>query len=104
MRGLIIDPYNYIEQSGEEHNSISQLSRITAFARPTASTSGLSPAPRKCIPRDGTYTVPKGMNISSSAAWLQRLSITVQSGFREIHCWKSRFKWTGNPGCGMSYI
>jgi twinkle protein len=39
VRGLIIDPYNYIEQSG-----------LPPLPRPTASTSGLSPTPRKCIP------------------------------------------------------
>jgi len=105
VRGLIIDPYNYIEQSGsEEHNSISQmLSRITAFAKAHGIHVWFVAHPQKMYPReDGTYAVPKGMNISGSAAWFAKadLGITVHRGDDcvEIHCWKSRFKWTGQQG------
>jgi len=105
VRGLIIDPYNYIEQSGtEEHNSISQmLSRITAFAKAHGIHVWFVAHPQKMYPReDGTYAVPKGMNISGSAAWFAKadLGITVHRAEDcvEIHCWKSRFKWTGQQG------
>ena len=105
VRGLIIDPYNYIEQSGsEEHNSISQmLSRITAFAKAHGIHVWFVAHPQKMYPReDGTYAVPKGMNISGSAAWFAKadLGITVNRSEDcvEIHCWKSRFKWTGQQG------
>ena len=105
VRGLIIDPYNYIEQSGsEEHNSISHmLSRITAFAKAHGIHVWFVAHPQKMYPReDGTYAVPKGMNISGSAAWFAKadLGITVHRGDDcvEIHCWKSRFKWTGQQG------
>ena len=105
VRGLIIDPYNYIEQSGtEEHNSISHmLSRITAFAKAHGIHVWFVAHPQKMYPReDGTYAVPKGMNISGSAAWFAKadLGITVHRGEDcvEIHCWKSRFKWTGQQG------
>ena len=105
VRGLVIDPYNYIEQVGsEEHNSISQmLSRITAFAKAHGIHVWFVAHPQKMYPReDGTYAVPKGMNISGSAAWFAKadLGITVHRGDDcvEIHCWKSRFKWTGQQG------
>ena len=105
VRGLIIDPYNYIEQSGsEEHNSISHmLSRITAFAKAHGIHVWFVAHPQKMYPReDGTYAVPKGMNISGSAAWFAKadLGITVHRSEDcvEIHCWKSRFKWTGQQG------
>jgi twinkle protein len=105
VRGLIIDPYNYIEQTGtEEHNGISQmLSRITAFAKAHGIHVWFVAHPQKMYPReDGTYAVPKGMNISGSAAWFAKadLGITVHRAEDcvEIHCWKSRFKWTGQQG------
>ena len=105
VRGLIIDPYNYIEQTGaEEHNGISQmLSRITAFAKAHGIHVWFVAHPQKMYPReDGTYAVPKGMNISGSAAWFAKadLGITVHrtEDCVEIHCWKSRFKWTGQQG------
>ncbi|HAO00777.1 MAG TPA: hypothetical protein DCQ42_03395 [Halomonas sp.] len=108
VRGLIIDPYNYIEQSGsEEHNSISHmLSRITAFAKAHGIHVWFVAHPQKMYPReDGTYAVPKGMNISGSAAWFAKadLGITVHRGEDcvEVHCWKSRFKWTGQQGTAL---
>lgn len=105
VRGLVIDPYNYIEQAGtEEHNSISyMLSKITSFAKAHGIHVWFVAHPQKMYPReDGTYAVPKGMNISGSAAWFAKadLGITVHRAEDcvEIHCWKSRFKWVGQQG------
>ena len=105
IRGLVIDPYNYIEQTGtEEHNSIStMLTKITSFAKAHGIHVWFIAHPQKMYPReDGSYAVPKGMNISGSAAWFAKadLGITVHRGEDsvEIHCWKSRFKWVGQQG------
>jgi len=108
VRGLIIDPYNYIESSSqEEHSNISQmLTRITSFAKAHGIHVWFVAHPQKMYPReDGTYTVPKGMNISGSAAWFAKadLGVTVHrtDDCVEIHCWKSRFKWVGSQGVAM---
>ena len=105
VRGLVIDPYNYIEQAGtEEHNSISyMLSKITSFAKAHGIHVWFVAHPQKMYPReDGTYAVPKGMNISGSAAWFAKadLGITIHrtDDCVEVHCWKSRFKWVGQQG------
>ena len=105
VRGLVIDPYNYIEQAGtEEHNSISyMLSKITSFAKAHGIHVWFVTHPQKMYPReDGTYAVPKGMNISGSAAWFAKadLGITIHrtEDCVEVHCWKSRFKWVGQQG------
>lgn len=111
VRGLVIDPYNYIEQSGqEEHTGISyMLSKITSFAKAHGIHVWFVAHPQKMYPReDGTYAVPKGMNISGSAAWFAKadLGITVHRSEEatEIHCWKSRFKWVGQQGmCLLKY-
>lgn len=111
VRGLLIDPYNYIEQSGqEEHSGISHmLSKITSFAKAHGIHVWFVAHPQKMYPReDGTYSVPKGMNISGSAAWFAKadLGITVHRTDEcvEIHCWKSRFKWIGQQGVSaLSY-
>jgi twinkle protein len=106
--GLLIDPYNYIESSGgEEHSSISQmLTRITSFAKAHSIHVWFVAHPQKMYPKeDGSYSVPKGMNISGSAAWFAKadLGITVHRGEDgvEVHCWKSRFKWVGQQGMAL---
>jgi len=106
--GLLIDPYNYIESTGgEEHSSISQmLTRITSFAKAHSIHVWFVAHPQKMYPKeDGSYSVPKGMNISGSAAWFAKadLGITVHRGEDgvEVHCWKSRFKWVGQQGMAL---
>ena len=106
IRGLIIDPYNFIEHASHEseHASINQmLTRITAFAKSHRIHVWVVAHPQKIHPReDGSYPVPKGMSISGSAAWFAKadLGITVNrlDDCVEIHCWKSRFKWVGQQG------
>ena len=106
--GLLIDPYNYVESTGgEEHSSISQmLTRITSFAKAPSIHVWFVAHPQKMYPKeDGSYSVPKGMNISGSAAWFAKadLGITVHRGEDgvEVHCWKSRFKWVGQQGMAL---
>ena len=55
---------------------------------------------------DGSYSIPKGQNISGSASWHAKcdLGITVHrtpDDEVEIHCWKSRFKWVGQQGVAI---
>ena len=82
------------------------LTRITSFAKAHGIHVWIVAHPQKMYPReDGTYAVPKGMNISGSAAWFAKadLGVTVHrtDDCVEIHCWKSRFKWVGSQGVAM---
>ena len=109
-RGVVIDPYNYIETSkgDKEHQSISaMLTRVAAFAKAYDIHVWFVAHPAKMYPDpNGKTPAPVGMHISGSAAWFAKADcgITVHRGGDydsnqpEIHCWKSRFKWVGRIG------
>jgi len=104
-RGLVIDPYNFIEQGeGEEHLSISaMLTKITTFAKAHDLHVWFVAHPTKVYPNDkGEYPVVGGNHISGSAAWFAKsdLGLTVHRTEEsvEIHCWKCRFRWLGQHG------
>jgi twinkle protein len=106
VRGLVIDPYNYIrmENSDNENLSISEmLSEISMFAKSSGIAVFFIAHPVKIYPRDdGTQPVPKGNHISGSSAWWAKadVGLTVHRAAigTDIHCWKSRFKWLGKQG------
>jgi len=108
VRGLVIDPYNYIQQTkgvDNEHQGINEmLTRLVTFARAHDVHIWFIAHPAKMITnQDGTTPVPKGMNISGSAAFFAKadLGVTVhldKDKNVEIHCWKCRFKWVGTTG------
>ena len=109
-RGVVIDPYNYIETSkgDKEHQSISaMLTRVSAFAKAYDIHVWFVAHPAKMYPDpSGKTPAPVGMHISGSAAWFAKADcgITVHrsgdydNNQPEIHCWKSRFKWIGRIG------
>ena len=109
-KGVVIDPFNYIEmgKTDKEHQSISaMLTRIASFAKAFSVHVWFVAHPAKMYPgHDGKTSVPKGMSISGSASFFAKcdLGLTVhRSGNQgdhqpEIHCWKSRFKWVGKIG------
>ena len=109
IRGLIIDPYNYIARSGAdaEHQFINDmLTKVTSFAQAYGVAVFFVAHPAKMYPKeDGTYAIPKGMSISGSAAWFSKadIGLTVHrgSGGVEIHCWKVRHKWIGKQGMAV---
>lgn len=110
IRGAVIDPYNFIERPRDisETESISNmLTRIKAFAmahgihvwfvaHPTKLQKGL----------DGKLPVPKGYDISGSAAWFAKADCgltvhrvpEVNKLEAQIHIWKCRFSWVGQQG------
>ena len=106
IRGVVIDPYNYIEkntQSDESQSISSMLTKVTAFAKAHGVHVWVIAHPAKMYPReDGSMPIPTGMSISGSAAWFAKadLGVTVHrvGDDTEIHCWKSRFKWIGKQG------
>jgi len=111
VRGVVIDPYNYIEKPRDvsETEFVSDLlTKIKNFAvghdvhvwfvaHPTKLQRGA----------DGRTPPPGGYEISGSAAWFAKADcgITVHRGVRdcetEVHVWKIRFKWVGSNGMVM---
>ena len=107
IRGLVIDPYNYISQassSENEHQSITQLlTRLVGFARANDIHIWFVCHPAKMITGpDGNTGVPKGMNISGSASFFAKCdmgySLHIHEGIVQLHVWKCRFKWVGGVG------
>tara|TARA_R110002126_G_scaffold49359_2_gene136766 strand:+ start:1340 stop:3100 length:1761 start_codon:yes stop_codon:yes gene_type:complete len=108
VRGLVIDPYNYIAQSSgqdNEHKGINDmLTRLVVFARAHDVHIWFIAHPAKMMTdQHGLTPVPKGMNISGSAAFFAKADIGLTVHLDkdknvEIHCWKCRFKWVGGTG------
>jgi twinkle protein len=106
IRGLVIDPYNYIENKtgGAEHEFISgMLTRIQAFAKAYGVHVWFVAHPSK-ISRSGMELPrPDGMAISGSMAWWAKADcgLTVHRGKGtevEIAVWKCRYRWIGTQG------
>lgn len=110
-RGLVIDPYNYIEgmNSGDISGTeaISQLlTKVRNWAVSHDAHVWFVAHPAKMQRIDGKIAVPKGYDISGSAHWFNKTDcgITVHRGeglMVEIHSWKCRFKWVGKQGMTM---
>jgi twinkle protein len=108
VRVLVIDPFNYlrIDKNDSETNVISNmLSQIRAFAIAHEVTVFFVAHPQKLRRNEnGETPVPKGWDISGSAAWFAKadLGITAhrpqEAGITQVFCWKSRWKWQGHVG------
>ena len=104
-RGIVIDPYNYIEmdRSFSETDSISQmLTKITRFAKAHDCHVWFVAHPAKMQRYGNELPRPDGMSISGSMAWWAKadVGITVhrQDNSTEIICWKCRYRWVGKTG------
>lgn len=109
VRGLIIDPYNYLAMGGDsEHQAISKmLSDVALFCRSHSLHCWFVAHPAK-LSMD--VKVPTGQHISGSAAWFAKadIGITVHrvknKPITQVYVWKSRFKWVGQVGdIALSY-
>ena len=106
VRGLVIDPYNYIEldkSNSTETEAISNmLTRVQKFCKAHDVHTWFIAHPSK-INRSGVEQPrPDGMSISGSMAWWAKTDcgITVhrQDQYVEIAVWKSRYRWVGTQG------
>jgi twinkle protein len=106
VRGLVIDPYNYIEmsKSGQTETEAisSMLTRVQKFCKQHAIHTWFVAHPSK-INRSGVdQPRPDGMSISGSMAWWAKTDcgITVHrgDGCVEIAVWKCRYRWVGTQG------
>jgi twinkle protein len=106
VRGLVIDPYNYIELNrGEmtETDAISQmLTRVQKFCKANDVHTWFVAHPSK-ISRSGVdLPRPDGMSISGSMAWWAKTDcgLTIHRGENcvEVAVWKCRYRWVGTQG------
>jgi len=106
IRGLVIDPYNYIEnKSGQaEHEFISSmLTRMQAFAKAYGVHIWFVAHPSKITRSGMDLPRPDGMAISGSMAWWAKADcgLTIhrtKTNDVEIAVWKCRFRWVGTQG------
>ena len=106
IRGMVIDPYNYIEmgrRDGAETESISNmLSRVQAFAKAYGVHVWFVAHPSKMQRSGNELPRPDGMSISGSMAWWAKADcgITVHRVEKQtqIAVWKCRYRWVGSQG------
>lgn len=105
IRGLVIDPYNYIENKsqGSEHEFISSmLTKVQAFCKAYEVHVWFIAHPSKITRSGMDLPRPDGMAISGSMAWWAKADcgITVHRAEHhvEIAVWKCRYRWIGTQG------
>jgi twinkle protein len=105
-RGLVIDPYNYIDlnKDASETQAISDmLTRVQKFCKANDCHTWFVAHPSK-ITRSGVEQPrPDGMSISGSMAWWAKtdVGVTVHRGQDkdvQIAVWKCRHRWVGAQG------
>ena len=106
IRGMVIDPYNYIEldrsNSTETEAISSMLTKIQKFCKAHEVHVWFIAHPSK-IQRSGVEQPrPDGMSISGSMAWWAKtdcgLTVHRQKDCVEIAVWKCRYRWVGTQG------
>ena len=106
IRGLVIDPYNYIEnRSGLSETEFisSMLTRVQAFAKAYGVHVWFVAHPSKITRANMDLPRPDGMAISGSMAWWAKADcgLTVhraKDNTVEIAVWKCRYRWVGTQG------
>lgn len=108
ISGAVIDPYNYIARPQNVHETewiSDMLTRLRVFAQAHGIHIWFVAHPTKMARENGKIPVPKGYDISGSAAWFAKADcgLTVhrpdpESTNSEIHLWKVRFQWVGRQG------
>lgn len=106
VRGLVIDPYNFIEKDGKESETeqvSDMLSKVKRFANSHEVHTWFVAHPAKMYRgQDGSTPVPTGYDILGSSHWFNKcdFGITVHrdQGMTMVRCWKARFKWIAKNG------
>lgn len=105
VRGLLIDPYNYIElDRGESETAAisSMLTRVQQFAKNSGVHVWFVAHPAKVNRQGMDLPRPDGMAISGSMAWWAKTDcgVTVHrvKHDTQIAVWKCRYRWVGQTG------
>jgi twinkle protein len=106
VRGLVIDPYNYIElpkSDGTETNAISDmLTRVQKFCKAHDVHTWFIAHPSKITRQGVEQPRPDGMSIAGSMAWWAKtdcgLTVHRREHHVEIAVWKCRYRWVGTQG------
>jgi len=106
VRGLVIDPYNYIELpkgDGTETNAISDmLTRVQKFCKAHDVHTWFIAHPSKITRQGVEQPRPDGMSIAGSMAWWAKtdcgLTVHRREHHVEISVWKCRYRWVGTQG------
>lgn len=109
-RGLVIDPYNFIEKASStvsETEQVSEmLSAVKRFANAHEVHTWFVAHPAKMYRQpDGSTPVPTGYDILGSSHWFNKadFGLTVHrmhdmNQVTMVRCWKARFKWIAKNG------
>jgi twinkle protein len=107
VRGMVIDPYNYIDMSRKdtaETEAISNmLTKVRKFCMAHEVHCWFVAHPAKMTRSGNDQPRPDGMSISGSMAWWAKTDcgVTVHRGqgaVVEIAVWKCRYRWIGSQG------
>ena len=107
VRGMVIDPYNYIDMTRKdvaETEAISNmLTKVRKFCMAHEVHCWFVAHPAKMTRSGNDQPRPDGMSISGSMAWWAKTDcgITVHRGqgaVVEIAVWKCRYRWIGSQG------
>jgi len=105
VRGLVIDPYNYIDLPREttETDAISQmLTKVQKFTKAYDLHTWFVAHPAKVNRTGVEQPRPDGMSISGSMAWWAKtdcgLTVHRKQDHVEIAVWKCRHRWVGTQG------
>ena len=106
VRGLVIDPYNYIDnksQSSETEFISGMLTRVQAFAKAYGVHVWFIAHPSKITRSGMELPRPDGMAISGSMAWWAKADcgLTIhrtKTNDVEVAVWKCRYRWVGTQG------
>jgi twinkle protein len=107
VRGMVIDPYNYIDmerKDSTETEAISNmLTRVRKFCMANDVHTWFVAHPSKMSRSGNEQPRPDGMSISGSMAWWAKADcgLTVHRGqgaVVEIAVWKCRYRWVGTQG------
>lgn len=106
IRGLVIDPYNFIEKDSKENETeqvSNMLSKVKRFANSHEVHTWFVAHPAKMYRgQDGETPVPTGYDILGSSHWFNKcdfgLTVHRSQGVTMVRCWKARFKWIAKNG------
>jgi twinkle protein len=106
IRGLVIDPYNYLDRPGDDNETryvSDMLTKVRNFATAHDCHVWFVAHPTKLQRVEGKHPIPKGWDISGSFSWFSKADngLTIhrpEDGGSEVHVWKIRWNWVGRHG------